>query len=188
MKRAAFLDRDGVINIDHAYVHTIGAFEWVPGVLDAARTLAEGGFELVVVTNQSGIGRGYYTEADFARLTDWMKGEFARAGAPLAGVYFCPHHPQKAQPPYLADCGCRKPRPGMLLKAAEELSLDLSRSVMFGDKPGDATAGRLAGCPERIILGTDGRAVPPPAPDATRAFRSLAEAVASPWFAKFQKE
>ena len=80
MKKAAFLDRDGVINIDHAYVHKIDEFEWVPGVLDAARRLHEAGFHLVVVTNQSGIGRGYYTEEAFARLPDWMKAAFAETG------------------------------------------------------------------------------------------------------------
>ena len=185
MKKAAFLDRDGVINIDHAYVHKIDEFEWVPGVLDAARRLHEAGFELVVVTNQSGIGRAYYTEEDFARLTDWMKAAFADAGAPLAGVYFCPHHPEKAIEKYRTDCNCRKPRPGMLLKDAEELGLDLGRSVMFGDKPGDATAGKLAGCPERVILGADGVKTPADAPDATQRFQSLAEAVASDWFAQW---
>ena len=84
MKRAAFLDRDGVINIDHAYVHDREHFEWVPGVLEGARMLTDAGFLLVVVTNQSGIGRGYYTEADFHALTDWMCGVFAEAGAPIA--------------------------------------------------------------------------------------------------------
>ena len=111
MKKAAFLDRDGVINIDRAYVHKIDDFEWIPGVLGAARRLRDAGFSLVVVTNQSGIGRGYYSEEDFDRLTDWMKARFAEAGAPLAGVYFCPHHPEKALDKYRIDCGCRKPRP-----------------------------------------------------------------------------
>ncbi len=187
-KRAAFLDRDGVINVDHAYVHEIENFDWVPGVLEAARRLHDAGFELVVVTNQSGIGRGYYTEADFEKLTAWMKARFAEAGAPLAGVYFCPHHPEKALPAYRTDCGCRKPEPGMLLKAVEELGLDPERSVMFGDKPGDCTAGRRAGLPERVLLGTDGLVRPEPSEDATAAFASLAEAVASPWFERFVED
>ena len=83
MRKAAFLDRDGVINIDHAYVHKIEEFDWVPGVLEAARALSEAGYLLVVVTNQSGIGRGYYDEAAFTRLTDWMKARFAEAGLRL---------------------------------------------------------------------------------------------------------
>ena len=112
---------------------------------------------------------------------------FAEAGAPVAGVYFCPHHPEKANPPYRMDCDCRKPRPGMLLKAAEDLGIDLSTSIMFGDKPGDMTAGRAAGCVERIQLGTDGLEAPVPSADATGAFRSLADAVASPWFAQLKQ-
>lgn len=186
-KRAAFLDRDGVINVDHAYVHEIENFDWVPGVLEAARRLHDAGFELVVVTNQSGIGRGYYTEADFEKLTAWMKARFAEAGAPLAGVYFCPHHPEKALPAYRTDCGCRKPEPGMLLKAVEELGLDPERSVMFGDKPGDCTAGKRAGCPERVLLGTNADEVPDRTPDATRVYRGLAQAAASDWWAQFSK-
>jgi D-glycero-D-manno-heptose 1,7-bisphosphate phosphatase len=182
MKKAAFLDRDGVINIDRAYVHTREEFDWVPGVLEGARALRDAGYLLVVVTNQSGIGRGYYSEEDFLKLTAWMKKQFAAAGAPLSGVYFCPHHPEKALPPYRIDCSCRKPKPGMLLRAADELGIALGESIMFGDKPSDMTAGRLAGCPERVLLGTDGKALPELSPDATRAFRNLAEAAASPWF------
>lgn len=181
MHRAAFLDRDGVINIDHAYVHKQEEFEWVPGVLEAARALHEAGFLLVVVTNQSGIGRGYYSEEDFQRLTEWMKAEFARAGAPLSGVYFCPHHPEKAVGAYRMECGCRKPAPGMLTRAASELGIDLSRSVMFGDKPGDMEAGSLAGCPHRIMLGKDGREAPLASTHRTGAYASLLDAVRSPW-------
>ena len=96
MRKAAFLDRDGVINIDHAYVSRREDFEWVEGVLDAARKLYEAGYALVVVTNQSGIGRGYYTETDFEALNVYMCRMFEEAGAPLAGIYFCPHHPEKA--------------------------------------------------------------------------------------------
>lgn len=185
-KRAVFLDRDGVINLDYAYVHTQEEFHWVSGVLEAARQLVEDGWTLVVVTNQSGIARGYYSVADFQTLTDWMKAEFTKAGAPLAAVYFCPHHPEKAiSPEFQLDCNCRKPRPGMLLQAAADLDLDLARSVMFGDKPGDMTAGVGAGCPERVLLGTDGKAVPERSEDATQTFRSLAEAVASPWYQDF---
>lgn len=187
MKKAAFLDRDGVINIDHAYVHKIEEFDWVPGVLEAARTLSNAGYLLVVITNQSGIGRGYYDEADFARLTDWMKARFAEAGAPIAGVYFCPHHPEKANPPYRTDCQCRKPHPGMLLKAAADLGIDLPSSIMFGDKPSDMTAGRSAGCHERVLLGTDGIAIPTSSSDATQTFQSLASAVSSPWFQQLKQ-
>ena len=155
-RRAAFLDRDGVINIDQGYVHRREDFEFVPGVLDGARRLHDLDFALVVVTNQSGIGRGLFTEAQFHTLTTWMKGEFSAAGAPLSGVYFCPHHPTEARKSYLRRCSCRKPAPGMLLTAASELHLDLAASAMFGDKSSDLEAALAAGVPLRVLLGTDG--------------------------------
>lgn len=173
-RRAAFLDRDGVINRDHGYVFRREEFEFVDGALAACARLAQRGFALVVVTNQSGIGRGMYAEADFLRLTDWMTGQFARAGAPLAAVYHCPHHPDES-------CDCRKPAPGMLLRAARELKLDLAHSVLFGDKLSDLQAAAAAGVPHRVLLGTDGAALPTAADAAlaTARYRSLAEAVAA---------
>ena len=126
LRRAAFLDRDGVINIDRGYVFRREDFQFVPGVLEGARRLHELGFLLVVTTNQSGIGRGLYTEDDFHALTTWMRDEFMAAGAPLAGVYFCPHHPTEALGEYRRACQCRKPAPGMLLAAARDLGIDLS--------------------------------------------------------------
>lgn len=175
LRRAVFLDRDGVINRDHGYVFRRQDFEFVEGVLAACAVLAARGLALVVVTNQSGIGRGMYAEADFLRLTDWMKARFAAAGAALAGVYHCPHHPDEA-------CDCRKPAPGMLLRAARELRLDLARSALFGDKASDLQAAHAAGVPVRVLLGTDGAALPDEreAACATARFRSLAEAVAAP--------
>lgn len=147
LRKAAFLDRDGVINIDHAYVHRWEEFEWVEGVLEAARRLSEAGYLLVIVTNQSGIGRGYYTEEDFERLNREVRRAFEEAGAPLAGIYFCPHHPIKALEPYRKECGCRKPAPGMLLEAARDLNINLSQSLMVGDKVSDMQAHRLRACP-----------------------------------------
>jgi D-glycero-D-manno-heptose 1,7-bisphosphate phosphatase len=176
---AAFLDRDGVINLDHGYVVRREEFAWVPGVREAAAQLHRAGFALVVVTNQSGIGRGMYSEADFLALTDWMREEFAAAGAPLAGVYFCPHHPTDAVGALRTSCDCRKPAPGMLLRAARELDLDLGRSILFGDKVSDLEAAKAAGVPQRVLLATDGVGAPDPAPEglATATFASLAEAV-----------
>lgn len=178
---AAFLDRDGVINVDHGYTYRIDAFEFVPGVLPAAAQLAALGFALVVVTNQSGIGRGLYTVADFEQLTDWMRAQFAAAGAPLAGVYWCPHHPTDAVGEYRRPCDCRKPAPGLLLQAARELGLDLSRSVMFGDRDSDLQAAQAAGVRERVLLGTNGASMPAgaePTSLATARYASLADAVA----------
>lgn len=181
LRRAAFLDRDGVINLDHGYVYRREDFEFVDGALAACAQLHRLGLALVVVTNQAGIGRGYYGEEDFQRLTAWMRAEFAAAGAPLAGVYHCPHHPQAVRPEYRRACDCRKPAPGLLLAAAQALDLDLSRSLLFGDKASDIEAGAAAGVRHLVLLGTDGRAAPPAelAPQATARFASLAEAVRS---------
>lgn len=160
LRRAAFLDRDGVINLDREYVYRREDFVIVPGALEGARELHRLGFMLIVVTNQSGIGRGLYTEAQFHELTDWMRSEFAAAGAPLEGVYYCPHHPIEANDAYRMDCECRKPAPGMLLRAAQERALDLTASALFGDRASDLEAARAAGVPRRILLATDGRGTP----------------------------
>lgn len=178
LRRAVFLDRDGVINVDTAYCSRIEDFRFVDGVLEAAKTLYAAGWLLVVVTNQSGIGRGYYTEVDFRRLTGWMKDVFEKAGAPLADVRFCPHHPDAAVPEYRCRCNCRKPAPGMILEAAEILGIDLTQSVMVGDKQGDMQAATAAGIPHRILVGTDGKTVPETVPEATDTARSLTEAAA----------
>jgi D-glycero-D-manno-heptose 1,7-bisphosphate phosphatase len=182
-RRAAFLDRDGVINVDHGYVARQEDFQFVAGALEAASRIAAAGLALVVVTNQSGIGRGLYTEDDFERLTAWMRSRFADAGAPLAGVYYCPHHPTEAHGEYRRDCTCRKPGPGMLLQAQRELGIALQASVMFGDKRSDLQAAAAAGVPIRVLLGTDGESLPAAnVPEATARFRSLAEAAASDWW------
>ncbi len=159
-RRAAFLDRDGVINIDRGYVYRREDFDFVPGVLEGARRLHDLNYALVVVSNQSGIGRGLFGEAQFHALNNWMKEKFIAAGAPLSGVYFCPHHPTEARGPYLRSCDCRKPAPGMLLSAARDLQLDLEASAMFGDNPSDLEAALAAGVPLRVLLGTDGRELP----------------------------
>lgn len=180
LRPAAFLDRDGVINVDHGYTFRVDDFAFVAGTLEAAARLHRLGYALVVVTNQSGIGRGLYTEADFHQLTDWMRARFAEAGAPLTGVYWCPHHPQEAVGPYRCDCRCRKPAPGMLLDAARDHGLALDRSLMFGDKRSDLEAAQAAGVPQRVLLGLNGEAMPDAArlgSLATGAFRSLADAV-----------
>lgn len=187
MRRPAFLDRDGVLNVDHGYVGSVEAFEWVPGAVNAVAALCRAGFVPVIVTNQSGIGRGYYTQEDFLRLSAWMCSELERAGASVGGVYFCPHHPEKALEPWRIECRCRKPEPGMLLKAADELGLDPARGVMFGDKPSDMIAGLRAGCAERVLLGQNGLAQPALIAEATRSFASLADAVQSDWFADFTR-
>jgi len=143
--RAAFLDRDGVINVDHGYVSHWRDFEFLPGVESSLRQLQDLGYRLVVITNQSGIGRGYYTEADFSDLTQALKAHLAEQGVVLDGVYHCPHHPIDALDGYRIACDCRKPKPGLIFSAADELGIDLAQSVLIGDKPSDIQAGIAAG-------------------------------------------
>lgn len=138
-----------------------------------------------MVTNQSGIGRGYYTEEDFLRLTSWMQNEMASDGAPIEKVYFCPHHPDAKIERYRRVCRCRKPQPGMILDAIGEFGIDPARSVIFGDSPRDMEAGAAAGVRERILLGTDGKAIPSASADSTAVFNNLLSAVTSPWFRSF---
>lgn len=146
--KAAFLDRDGVINVDTGYLHRIEDLVYSPRALEGAARLAALNYALVIVTNQSGIGRGFYDEAAFQTLMQRMEADFARHGAPVLATYYCPHVPE-------AGCSCRKPAPGMLLQAAREHGIDLAASVMIGDKGSDLDAGRLAGTGRRILIGTN---------------------------------
>ncbi|RZG08991.1 D-glycero-beta-D-manno-heptose 1,7-bisphosphate 7-phosphatase [Pseudoalteromonas sp. CO348] len=152
MHKAVFLDRDGVVNKDHAYVYKIADFEFIDGVFSACQAFSKAGYKIVVVTNQSGIGRGYYNEAQFHALSEWMCAQFKAHGVDIAGVYFCPHHPEKAQGPYKVECDCRKPEPGMLLQAIAEHDLDPAQSVMIGDKVSDIKAARAAGVKTAILV------------------------------------
>lgn len=149
---ALFLDRDGVINVDHGYVGRVDDFQFMPGIFDLVRAARSLGLRIVVVTNQAGIGRGFYSEADFAALTQWMCERFAEAGAAIDRVYHCPAHPTAGVGAYRVDSPMRKPRPGMLLAARDDLGLDLSRSALLGDKPSDMAAGRAAGVPLLLWL------------------------------------
>lgn len=144
LRPAAFLDRDGVINEDRGYVHRAEDFQLLPGVVEALQLLARD-HVLVVVTNQSGIARGYYTEAQHHALSDHLRGLLKPADVEIAAVYHCPHHPEAALAQWRRECDCRKPGPGMLLRAAEELGLDLSASLLAGDRGSDIAAGRAAG-------------------------------------------
>lgn len=153
--RALFLDRDGVINIDAGYTYKIETFHFVDGIFDLCRTAHALGYLLIVATNQSGIGRGYYTEADFQNLTAWMRDQFAAKGAPLAAVYHCPYHPDGIGE-YRRLSDWRKPAPGMLLQAAADFSLDLAASLLIGDSEHDIEAARAAGLGASIRFGDPG--------------------------------
>ena len=154
MSKAVFLDRDGVINVDHGYVHKVDDFEYIEGVFEACRELKQLGYKLVVVTNQSGIARGMYSEDDFHTLTEWMDWNFTDKGVELDGIYYCPHHPEKGLGEYKQDCECRKPKSGMLESAARFLNIDFSQSVMVGDKHDDMLAALNINIPTRVIVKT----------------------------------
>lgn len=149
MNKALFLDRDGVINVDHGYLYQIDQFEFVDGIIPLCQRAMALGYQIIVVTNQSGIGRGYYSEQGFWTLSDWMCEAFAKQQVDIKKVYFCPHHPTKAQAPYLTECECRKPKPGMLLSAIAEFAIDPEQSIMVGDKISDMQAGFSAGVVQR---------------------------------------
>lgn len=143
--RALFLDRDGVVNVNHGYVHRQENFDFIDGIFELARAACKHQYQIVVITNQAGIGRGYYTEADFQRLTAWMCAQFEMAGAPIARVYHSPYHPTEGVGTYRRDDFSRKPNPGMIIQAQRELGLNLASSVLVGDKLSDIMAGNAAG-------------------------------------------
>ena len=152
---AAFLDRDGVINIDSGYVGRWEEFEYLPDAIEGLKKLQSAGFKLFVVTNQSGIARGYYTEDDFLLLTETMTADLAAKGVELSAVYYCPYLEDADLESYRVTSALRKPEPGMLLKAAHEHDIDLARSVMVGDKASDMIAAERAGVPHRYHVTSD---------------------------------
>lgn len=153
-KAAVFLDRDGVINVDTGYVYEVDDFQFIDGIIDAMLKLKQKGYLLVVVTNQSGIARGYFTEDQFMNLTEWMDWSLADRGVDLDGIYFCPHHPTEGVAPYLKECQCRKPGPDMILDAAKYLKIDLAVSYMVGDKSSDMKAAVAAGVGHKVLVKT----------------------------------
>jgi D-glycero-D-manno-heptose 1,7-bisphosphate phosphatase len=159
LRPAAFIDRDGVINVERHHVHRIADFELLPGVVNGLRRLAAQGYALVVVTNQAGIAKGLYDEPAFQLLTAHMLGLLRAHGVVLDGVYHCPHHPHGSVLRYAVVCDCRKPAPGLLLRAAEDLRLELPRSVLVGDKTSDTAAGRAAGLRHTVLV-RSGHALP----------------------------
>lgn len=174
---ALFLDRDGVINVDRGYVHRVDQFEFLPGIFELARFAVECAWPIVVVTNQAGIGRGLYSEVDYQAVNQWMCDRFRSEQAPIARVYHCPFHAELGIGEYRVDHPWRKPRPGMILQAAAELGLDLSRSCLIGDKLSDIEAAAAAGVPERILLDSEGIAAATAGP-AHRVARDLSQALA----------
>ena len=162
--RALFLDRDGVINVNHGYVHSVEKFEFVDGIFELVQAAKSAGFEVVVVTNQAGIARGYYSEAQFHGLMAWVREQFARRGGSIDKVYFSPYHPTAGIGEYRKDEDTRKPRPGMILQAQQELGLSLEDSILVGDQPSDIQAGHTAGVGLNVLYATSSPADLAPVP------------------------
>jgi D-glycero-D-manno-heptose 1,7-bisphosphate phosphatase len=145
LRPAAFLDRDGVINHDVGYIHKPADFVWIDGARAAIRRLNDLGALVFVVTNQAGIARGMYQEADVIALHQWINAALTAEGARVDAFYYCPHHPSAGNGPYAVSCTCRKPAPGMLMRAAAEWPVDLGASFLIGDRDSDLEAADAAG-------------------------------------------
>ena len=143
--KAIFLDRDGVINKDISYLYKISDFKFIPGIFEACKHFTKLGYKLIIVTNQSGIARGYFTKADYEKLTKWMINEFQSRGITILECLFCPHLPN-------SSCSCRKPKPGMLNSAEKKFNLDTHESWMIGDKKSDIDAAISAKIYNTILL------------------------------------
>lgn len=146
MNKAIFLDRDGTINVEKHYLYRIEDFEFLSGVIDALKHLQRAGYLLIVITNQSGIGRGYYTEEDFQKLNDWMVNTLKEQGVIISDVYYCPHLPDAEVEAYHKDCECRKPKLGMYRQAIIDHDIDLSQSYAIGDKIRDCAICKTTEC------------------------------------------
>jgi D-glycero-D-manno-heptose 1,7-bisphosphate phosphatase len=147
MKKALFLDRDGVVNKEKGHLYKIEDFEFIDGIFEICREFKNRDYLIIVITNQAGIARGKYTEEDYKTLTQWMLERFLEKGIKIDAVYHCPHHPD-----FKSVCECRKPSPGMLKKAQENFDIDMKSSVLVGDKESDIEAGLLAGVGKKILI------------------------------------
>jgi D-glycero-D-manno-heptose 1,7-bisphosphate phosphatase len=149
---AAFLDRDGTLNEEVNFVRTPEELEMLPGAAVSVRALNNRGIVVCIISNQSGIARGFFTEEDLVPIHTKLERELDRAGAWIDRIYYCPHHPTEGQPPYNVVCTCRKPGTGMLQQAALEFGLDLQRSFVVGDRIVDIQAGRAAGATTILVM------------------------------------
>jgi len=159
-RKAVFLDRDGVINEDFGYVHKWEDFHFLPHAVEGIKIFMDAGYKVVVVTNQSGIARGLFSEEDFLELTRRMRAELAACGVYVDGVYYCPHYQGGTVSEYSIDCSCRKPSPGLITRALMELGLSAEESLLVGDKATDIQAARNAGLRRAYLVGAEKSEVP----------------------------
>jgi D-glycero-D-manno-heptose 1,7-bisphosphate phosphatase len=156
-RRAVFIDRDGTISEEVGYVNHPSRYRVFPYAAEAIRRLNEANWLAILVTNQAGVARGYFTEDVIGAVHSLLGQELARGGAHLDAIYYCPHHPSVGEPPYRFDCDCRKPRPGLIRRAADEFDIDLAASWMVGDRYGDTELARNAGTRAALVLSGYGR-------------------------------
>jgi D-glycero-D-manno-heptose 1,7-bisphosphate phosphatase len=156
-RRAVFIDRDGTISEEVGYVNHPTRYRVFPFAAEAVRVLNEAGWLAVLVTNQAGVARGYFAEEMIGAVHDLLTRELERNGARLDAIYYCPHHPSVGEPPYRLACDCRKPKPGLIARAAAEFDIDLARSWMIGDRYGDTELARNAGTRAALVLTGYGR-------------------------------
>jgi len=152
MNAAIFFDRDGVLNEEVGYLWQVEKFKWIDGARDAIKLCNERGLLTVVVTNQGGIAKNLYTAREVDTLHDFMQKSLSEIGAHIDAFYFCPHHPEGSVAPFNVECTCRKPKPGLILRACEELQIDPARSILFGDTERDINAARAAGLRDGIFF------------------------------------
>lgn len=141
MNKAVFFDRDGTINIEKNYLYKVEDFEFIKGIPEIIKEYNDKGYKVIVVTNQAGIARGYYTEEDMHKLHNYIDNELRKYGAHIDAYYFCPHHPTEGKGKYKVNCNCRKPKTGMLEMAIKDFNIDVTESILYGDKPWDIEAG-----------------------------------------------
>lgn len=151
MEKAVFLDRDGTINVEKHYIYKIEDFEFLPGALEGLRLLQDAGYLLIIITNQSGIGRGYYTEDDFWHLNEWMVDKMKETGIRVNKIYYCPHHPDACVDKYRMTCMCRKPSLGMYKQAIADFNINIARSWAIGDKIRDCAICNVSKCKGFLI-------------------------------------
>jgi len=166
--KAVFLDRDGVINKEVNYLYKITDFEFTKNCIEALLLLQKQGYLLFIITNQAGIGRGYYSEDDFHKLNDWMLLELKKHGVKISDVKFCPHHAKEGKGKYKVDCECRKPKTGMITPLIEKYDIDVEKSILIGDKMSDIDAGKAAHI-NHLVLVKSGHKLPTDIPTSVSA-------------------